>query len=136
MEGRINCPPFCFLFRQNKTEKMDINVIEYLIQKPTLTTQEKRAIREAADAADLKYTVHRGCRDCYERLLLRLYELAEKKELNTSLDGWRFKDIRHSFQYCGVVYNNQTIKGLNVGNLHPVIIKANFVRADKVEEAE
>ena len=30
---------------------MDINVIEYLIQKPALTSSEKRAIREAADAA-------------------------------------------------------------------------------------
>jgi hypothetical protein len=116
---------------------MDIDVIEYLIQKPTLTTQEKRAIRDAADAAGLKYTVRKGCRDCYERLLLRLYELAEHKELNTSIDGWRFKDIRHSFQYGGVIYNNETIKGLRVGHLHPVILKANFVRADKeVEEAE
>lgn len=136
MEGRINCPPFCFLFRQNKTEKMDINEIEYLIQKSALTSHEKRAIREAADAAGLKYTIRQGCRDCYERLLLRLYELAEHKELNTSPDGWRFKNPRQSFQYNGVVYNNETIKGLSVGHLHPVIIKANFVRADKGEEAK
>ena len=116
---------------------MDINVIEYLIQKPALTSSEKRAIREAADAAGLTYTIRQRCRDCYERLLLQLYELAEKNELNTSPDGWRFKDIRHSFQYNGVIYNNETIKGLNVGPLHPVIIKANFVRADKEgEEAE
>ena len=110
---------------------MDINVIEYLIQKPTLTSSEKRAIREAADAAGLTYTIRQGCRDCYERLLLRLYELAEHKELNTSPDGWRFKDIRHSFQYNGTIYNNETIKGLRVGHLHPVILKANFVRAEK-----
>lgn len=114
---------------------MEISEIEYLIQKSALTSHDKRAIREAADAAGMKYTVRKGCRDCYERLLLRLYELAEHKELNSSLDGWRFKDIRHSFQCCGVVYNNETIKGLSVGHLHPVIIKANFVRADKGEEA-
>lgn len=116
---------------------MEIGEIEYLIQKPALTANEKRAIREAADAAGLKYTVRKGCRDCYERLLLRLYELAENKELNTSQDGWRFKNPRQSFQYNGVVYNNETIKGLRVGHLHPVILKANFVRAEKEEkEAE
>lgn len=115
---------------------MDINVIEYLIQKSALTSSEKRAIRDAADAAGLKYTIRQGCRDCYERLLLQLYELAEKKELNTSPDGWRFKNPRQSFQYNGVVYNNETIKGLNVGHLHPVIIKANFVRADKEGEED
>ena len=116
---------------------MDINVIEYLIQKSALTAAEKKAILEAADAAGLKYTIRQGCRDCYERLLLQLYELAEHKELNTSPDGWRFKNPRQSFQYCGVVYNNETINGLRVGHLHPVIIKANFVRADKEgEEAE
>ncbi|MBO7540469.1 MAG: hypothetical protein J6T33_02270 [Bacteroidales bacterium] len=115
---------------------MEIGEIEYLIQKPSLTEAERKAIREAADAAGLKYTVRKECRVCYERLLLQLYELAEHKELNTSLDGWRFKDIRHSFQYGGVIYNNETIKGLRVGHLHPVIIKANFVRADKGEEAE
>ena len=115
---------------------MEISEIEYLIQKSALTTHEKRAIREAADAAGLKYTIRQRCRDCYERLLIQLYELAEKKELNTSPDGWRFKDIRHSFQYGGVVYNNETIKGLNVGHLHPVIVKANFVRANKEGEED
>lgn len=115
---------------------MDIDVIEYLIQKPTLTKQEKSAIRDAADEAGLKYTVRKGCRDCYERLLIQLYELAEEKELNTSPDGWRFKNPRQSFQYNGVIYNNETIKGLRVGHLHPLILKANFVRADNREEAE
>lgn len=118
---------------------MEIGEIEYLIQKSALTANEKRAIREAADAAGLKYSVRKECRDCYERLLLRLYELAENKELNTSPDGWRFKNPRQSFQYNGVIYNNETIKGLLVGHLHPVILKANFVRsesADKGEEAK
>ena len=110
---------------------MDINVIEYLIQKPALTSSEKRSIREAADEAGLTYTIRQGCRDCYERLLLQLYELAEKKELNTSPDGWRFKNPRRSFQHNGTIYNNETIKRLLVGHLHPVILKANFVRADE-----
>lgn len=115
---------------------MDINRIEYLIQKAALTSREKRDIREAADAAGLQYTVNKGCRNCYERLLLQLYELAEKKKLNTSPDGWQFKNPHQSFQYNGTIYNNETIKGLRVGRLHPVIIQANFERADKREEAE
>lgn len=115
---------------------MDINVIEYLIQKAALTSGEKRSIREAADAAGIQYTVRKGCRECYERLLIQLYELAEKKELNTSPDGWRFKNPRQSFQYNGTIYNNETIKELRVGRLHPVILQSNFVRAEKdTEEA-
>lgn len=110
---------------------MDIESIEYLIQKPTLTTHEKRAIRDAADAAGLKYTLRQGCRACYERLLLRLYEAATDGALNTSLDGWKFRNIKQSFQHGGTIYNNETIKGLRVGHLHPVILKANFVRAEK-----
>lgn len=115
---------------------MDINEIEYLVQKSALTSHEKRAIREAADAAGLTYTVRQGCRDCYERLLLRLYEAAADGALNTSLDGWRFKNPRQSFQHNGTIYNNETIKGLRVGHLHPVILKANFVRAESVEKRE
>lgn len=108
---------------------MELAEIEHLINKPALSTSDKQAIRAAADAAGLKYTVKQGCRNCYERLLLRLYEMADGKELNTSLDGWKFRNTRMSFQHNGTVYNNETIKGLRVGHLHPVIIKANFVRA-------
>lgn len=113
---------------------MELEVIEYLIQKSALTTNEKRAIREAANAAGLKHTVRKGCNDCYERLLLRLYEMAEKKKLNTSPDGWQFKNPHQSFQYNGTIYNNETIKGLSVGRLHPVIIQANFVRVEKKDK--
>lgn len=108
---------------------MELAEIEHLINKSALSTGDKKAIRAAADAAGLKYTVKQGCRDCYERLLLRLYELADGLELNTSLDGWKFRNTRMSFQHNGTVYNNETIKGLRVGHLHPVILKANFVRA-------
>lgn len=108
---------------------MELAEIELLINKPALSVSDKKAIRAAADAAGLKYTVKQGCRDCYERLLLRLYELSDGLELNTSLDGWKFRNARMSFMHNGTIYNNETIKGLRVGHLHPVIIKANFVRA-------
>jgi hypothetical protein len=113
---------------------MNLKEIEILINKPALTVGDKKAIRAAADAAGLKYTVKQGCRDCYDKLLLRLYEMADGKELNTSLDGWRFRDARRSFLHNGIVYSNETIVGLRVGHLHPVILKANFVRAEKEGE--
>lgn len=115
---------------------MELAEIELLINKPVLSYGDKKAIRAAADAAALKYTVKQGCRDCYERLLLRLYELADGKELNTSLDGWKFRNTRMNFQHNGMIYNNETIKGLRVGHLHPVILKANFVRAAVEEPRE
>ena len=52
-------------------------------------------------------------------------------EANVSLDGYRFRDTSRSFRAGNVVYSNETIAGLRVGHLHPVIIKSNFV---KVEE--
>ena len=113
---------------------MDIKTIEHLIQKSSLTSGEKKAIREAADAAGLAYAVRKGCRNCYERLLLRLYEMADSENLNTSPDGWRFKNPHRSFQHNGIIYNNETIKWLSVGHLHPVILQANFARADKGKE--
>lgn len=114
---------------------MDLKEIEILINKPALTVSDKKAIRAAADAAGLEYTVKQGCRNCYDKLLLRLYEMSDGMELNTSLDGWRFRDARRSFRHNGIVYSNETIGGLRVGHLHPAIIKANFVKA-ATEEGE
>lgn len=124
---------FAPLFLRNR--EMDLKEIEILINKPALTVGDKKAIRTAADAAGLKYTVKQGCRDCYDKLLLRLYEMADGRDLNTSLDGWMFRDARRSFRHNGIVYSNETIGGLRVGHLHPAIIKANFVKA-ATEEGE
>lgn len=105
--------------------------IENLINKPRLTAEDKKAIRKAADEAGIEYVVKNGCRDCYDKLLLRLFEAKGGGEANVSLDGYRFRDARRSFRHNGIVYSNETIAGLRVGHLHPVIIKSNFV---KVEE--
>ena len=110
---------------------MDTREIENLINKSRLTAEDKKAIRKAADEAELEYTVKQGCRDCYDKLLLRLYEAKGGGEANVSLDGYRFRDTSRSFRAGNVVYSNETIAGLRVGHLHPVIIKSNFV---KVEE--
>lgn len=111
---------------------MDTRDIEILINKPRLTAEDKKAIRKAADEAGMEYVVKQGCRDCYDKLLLRLYEAKGGcSEANVSLDGYRFRDTKRSFRAGNVVYSNETIAGLRVGHLHPVIIKSNFV---KVEE--
>ena len=118
--------PFFFIIRN-----MDTRGIENLINKPRLTADEKKAIRKAADEEGLEYVVKQGCRDCYDRLLLKLYELKGGGEANVSLDGYRFRDTAKSFRAGNVVYSNETISGLRVGHLHPVIIRSNFL---KVEE--
>lgn len=109
---------------------------EYFLEKRVLTRKDKDEIKEAADAAGLDYTIKQGCRDCYESLLLRLYEL-DVKVLNVSLDGYRFRSPRMSFRLGSVVYSNETIKKLKVGHLHPVIVRSNFVKVqDDGKESE
>lgn len=120
-------PPSSFFYYRD----MDTREIEHLINKPRLTADEKKAIREAADEEGLEYVVKQGCRDCYDRLLLRLYELKGGGEANVSLDGYRFRDTARSFRAGNVVYSNETISGLRVGHLHPVIIKSNFLRVEE-----
>lgn len=119
--------PFVFF----SIKDMDARDIEILINKPRLTADDKKAIRKAADDEGIEYVVRQGCRDCYDKLLLRLYEANGGGEANVSLDGYRFRDTRRSFRHNGIVYSNETIAGLRVGHMHPVIIKSNFV---KVEE--
>ena len=119
--------PFVFF----SIKDMDTRDIEILINKTRLTAEDKKAIRKAADEEGLEYMVRQGCRNCYDKLLLRLYEAKGGGEANVSLDGYRFRDARRSFRHNGIVYSNETIAGLRVGHLHPVIIKSNFV---KVEE--
>lgn len=119
--------PFVFF----SIKDMDARDIEILINKTRLTAEDKKAIRKAADEEGLEYVLRQGCRNCYDKLLLRLYEAKGGGEANVSLDGYRFRDARRSFRHNGIVYSNETIAGLRVGHLHPVIIKSNFV---KVEE--
>lgn len=117
--------PSFFLLRN-----MDTRDIEILINKPRLTAEDKKAIRKAADDEGFEYVVRQGCRDCYDKLLLRLYEAKGGGEANVSLDGYRFRDTKRSFLHNGIVYSNETIAGLRVGHLHPVIIKSNFVKVE------
>lgn len=108
---------------------MTIERINELINRRTLTTAEREEVRNAADAAGIKYTVKRGCRTCYETILLKLYE-AQVRDLNTSVDGYRLKRAAYSFKIGGMVINNETIKDMEVGHLHPVIVSTYFVKVE------
>lgn len=111
---------------------MTIERINELITRRALTTAEREEIRGAADNAGIKYTVKKGCRTCYENILLKLYE-AQAQDLNTSVDGYKLKRASISFRLGDTVYNNETIKRLNVGHLHPIIISTYFVEVGKEE---
>lgn len=109
---------------------MTIERINELITRRTLTTQEREEVRKAADEAGIAYTVKKGCRTCYETILLKLYE-AQVKDLNTSVDGYRLKRAVMSFKLGGTIYNNESVKKLKVGHLHPVIVSTYFVKVEQ-----
>lgn len=95
------------------------------------TREMKAEIREAADALGLDYTIREGarCRECYDKLLVRIYEATEV-DAAVSLDGWRLKDPRHSFRtFGGELWSNATIAGKEVGGLNPNIIEEYFIAA-------
>lgn len=108
---------------------MTIDRINELIARRTLTAQEREEVRDAADKAGIQYTVKRGCRTCYETILLKLYE-AQVRDLNTSVDGYRLKRASISFKIGGTIYNNESIKDFSVGYLHPVIVSTYFVKVE------
>lgn len=108
---------------------MTIERINELIARRTLTIEEREEIRNAADEAGIAYTVKRGCRTCYETILLKLYE-ANVRDLNMSLDGYKLRRAAFSFKIGDTVYNNESIKDLSVGHLHPVIVSTYFVKVE------
>ena len=110
---------------------MEIKRINELIEKPSLTAEEKKEIREAADAIGLEYTIKKGkfCRECYEKILLKLYEL-NQPEKNKSKDGYVLRNIRNAFRIGGFLVNNSTISEIEVGKFNPAIINQLFEHAD------
>lgn len=116
-----------FLLKNQRS--MEQSRIEELIRKERLTSAEKEEIRAAADAAGIQYNVKQGCRQCYERILLKLYD-GTVAEANTSKDGWRLKDPRKAFRMAGVLYNNETIKGMEIGGINPFVRSKYFTRSE------
>ena len=103
--------------------------IELLLNKEILEEEEKKEIREAADAAGVKYTIRKSCEKCYDSILMKLYEINKSEiVLNISRDGYKLKEATANFRIGDVVYNNATIYGLEVGNLPASVLEAKFIK--------
>lgn len=105
--------------------------IEELIAKKPLTKEEKAEIRAAADALGLEYTIKGGakCRECYDKLLVRIYEATEVEAI-ASLDGFVMRDPRHSFVCLGQLWSNAVMASRKVGDLHPQVREMYFKKED------
>lgn len=106
---------------------MNVEEIEYLINKGRLTDVDKSAITDAADALCITYTIRRNCRKCYDNILLKLYEKISEEARNVSIDGYALRNVSDDFIVCGVRYNNVTIANLTVDGLNETVKKQLFV---------
>jgi len=117
---------------------MELKDIERLIEKQRLTAEEKTAVKEEADRLGIAYTLKQGCRQCYDRLLLKIYD-AHREEVTVavSLDGYRLKNPLHGFRtYNGELFDNTTVTAKVVGKLHPAIVREYFVKVETETETE
>lgn len=115
---------------RKKLLKMEKGRIERLLNKARLTADDRAEIRREADGMGITYTVKKGCRKCYERILLKMYEAMTEVPASVSLDGWSLKDTRQSFRVGGKLYNNETIKTMRIGILHPLVLNRFFVKVE------
>ena len=130
--GGLRLP--CFLTKKN----MELKDIERLIEKQRLTAEEKTAVKEEADRLGIAYTLKQGCRSCYDKLLLKLYDAhREDVEAAVSVDGYRLKNPLHGFRtYTGELFDNTTVADKVVGKLHPHIVREYFVKVETKTKTE
>ena len=124
----------CFLTKKN----MELKDIEILIEKQRLTAEEKTAVKKEADRLGIAYTLKQGCRQCWDKLLLKIYD-AHREEVAAavSVDGYRLKNPLHGFRtYNGELFDNTTVTGRVVGKLHPAIVREYFVKVETETETE
>lgn len=117
---------------------MEVNEIERLIQKQRLSADEKASVKAEADRLGVAYTLKQGCRQCWDKLLLKLYD-AHREEVAAavSLDGYRLKNPLHGFRtYNGELFDNTTVTGKVVGKLHPAIVRDYFVKVETESRTE
>ena len=117
---------------------MELKEIERLIEKQRFTAEDKAAVKAEADRLGIAYTLKQGCRSCYDKLLLKIYD-AHRDEVTAavSVDGYRLKNPLHGFRtYNGELFDNNTVAGKVVGNLHPHIVREYFVKAETETEKE
>ena len=117
---------------------MELKEIERLIEKQRLTAEDKAAVRAEADRLRISYTLKQGCRSCYDKLLLELYDAHRDEAVAAiSVDGYRLKNPLHGFRtYNGELFDNTTVAGKVVGKLHPSIVREYFVKAEVETETE
>lgn len=121
-----------------KRNNMELKEIERLIAKNRLTREEKAAVKAEADSLGIEYTLKQGCGSCWEKLLLKLYD-AHREEVKSavSVDGYRLKNPLHGFRtYNGELFDNTTVAGKVVGNLHPSIVREYFVKVETETESD
>jgi len=96
---------------------MELERIEELIRKSSLTADERAEIRAAADEIGLKYTIKKGkfCSSCYEKILMGLFE-KQAPQKNSSIDGYTLQDVKTDVYIGGKRINNSTIKEIVVGD--------------------
>lgn len=117
---------------------MEIKEIERLIEKRRLTADDKAAVKEEADRLGITYTLKQGCSQCWDKLLLKIYD-AHRDEVTAavSVDGYRLKNPLHGFRtYNGELFDNNTVAGKIVGKLHPSIVRDYFVKVETETETE
>ena len=117
---------------------MEIKDIERLIEKQRLTAEDKAAVKAEADRLGIAYTLKQGCRQCWDKLLLKIYD-AHREEVAAavSVDGYRLKNPLHGFRtYNGELFDNTTITDKVVGKLHPAIVREYFVKVEVKNKTE
>jgi hypothetical protein len=117
---------------------MEIKDIERLVEKQRLTAEDKAAVKAEAERLGIAYTLKQGCRQCWDKLLLKLYDAhREDVEAAVSLDGYRLKNPLHGFStYNGELFDNNTVTEKVVGKLHPHIVREYFVKVETKPETE
>lgn len=111
---------------------MELSEIERLIEKQRLTAEEKSAVKAEADRLGITYTLKQGCRQCWDKLLLKIYDLhRDEVSAAVSVDGYRLKNPLHGFRtYSGEIFDNTTVTSKVVGKLNPIIVREYFVKVE------
>lgn len=99
------------------------------MSKRSWSIEDRAEIKRAADEAGIPYTIRGNCRRCYEKILLALYELDEATpKIGISLDGWRLRTPSQAFRLQGVLFDNRTIRSMEVGHLPAIVLRTLFTR--------
>lgn len=100
------------------------------MSKKSWSIDDRAEIKRAADEAGIHYTIKGSCQRCYEKILLALYELDEAtSEIGVSLDGWKLRTPSQAFRLQGVLFDNMTIRAMEVGHLPALVLRTLFERA-------